>query len=423
MENNVEVNTTNKFNGIKKFKIIIILISVVLPFILIIIPVYYVLNFFDNITDNFFNNFYGCTNCNTIVPGSALYDRSYTKSEFVRMVETFSPPKVTASSGKNTEWGYETFFKSNAEVFFDIATSYGLDPRFIFCIGIHESYYGTSQIAMDKGNFFGYGAFDSSPYDSALTFYDMSDGITTVSQGLKNYMTPGTWYYNKILANGYMPNTIDGMGSIYASDPDWAMKVKRIMSNIFGYNENAYSNGIGTVTISEGDGYTSIYTSSFGKSYKEFKQNVTDASYANYKYGNGTISSQGCSVTSLAIVLSGYGFDVNPGIWSGGLISVSGEINSYVGGKLYSLSTSGSTSESIKNIQNHLRTGNPVIIHVLAKSSFTNNQHWMALLDISEDGSLVYLSNPNVYGQNGWVSINTALYDLKTYILVGGGNQ
>ncbi len=365
---------------------------------------------------------YGCTNCVSITTSSVFYDNSFSKSDFVNAVNSYEVVNDVGGSGKTTVWGYETFFKGNAENFFDIATSYNIDPRFVFSIGILESYYGTSNIAVDKGNFFGYMAYDDSPYDSAQTFSRMAEGIDAVSSLINRYSTEGTWYYNTIVSRGYDPTTIDGVGSIYATDPGWATKVKSIMKNIFGYVEESVSSGNGTVTLSSGDGYKSLYTSSFGKKYKEYKQNSSDASYRNLMYGDNTIAVQGCSITAIAIVLSGYGYDVTPATWSGNnYISVSGVLNSYVGASLHYASSN--SYDSKQYIQDNLKNGNPVIIHVLARSSFTNNEHWMALLDISSDGSQVYLSNPNASGQNGWVNIDDALYDLNSYVVVSGGKN
>lgn len=406
--------------AVGSFGIFGVLIVLIIFCGIVVIAAGMMLNLF--VTDGSGNNIYGCTNCQTVISGSALYDGSYTKKDFIQLVNSFDPPSGVGGSGKDKTWGYETFFQKNASNFFDIASSYGIDPRFIFSIGILESGYGTSVIAMEKGNFFGYGAYDSSPYDSALTFYDMSDGIDTVSRGISNYVKEGTWYYNQIVSRGYDPTTIDGVGSLYATDPGWASKVKNIMSNIFGYNESIGTTGNGQLISSSGDGYNSVYISGSGKKYKEFKQNASYASYRNNMYGDNTIGVQGCSITAIAIVLSGYGYDFTPNKWSGNsLVSISGVISSYEVATKYDVTTSNAAKTAKENIQAHLKTGEPVIIHVLADSSFTNNQHWMALLDISEDGSQVYLSNPNVSGENGWVNIDKALYDLRTYILVYGG--
>ena len=165
---------------------------------------------------------------------SSLWDNSITKEEFIEIVENYVPPDATGNGGRSFRECYNKYFVANAENFYDICTENGMDPRFIFCIGIHESAYGTSNIANTKGNFFGWGAYDSSPGESAVTFYDMSEGIDAVSSGVAKYTTPGTWQYQRISENGYDPTTIDGIGSLYASDPDWATKVKKYMTLIFG---------------------------------------------------------------------------------------------------------------------------------------------------------------------------------------------
>ena len=174
---------------------------------------------------------------------SAIWDDSVTREEFVELVEAFTPPNGTGNSGRSYRECYNKYFVANAENFYDICTKNGIDPRFVFSIGVHESAYGTSDIANSKGNFFGWAAYDSSPGESASTFYDMSDGIETVSSGLRNYTTPGTWQYQAIQANGYDPTTIDGIGSLYASDPNWANAVKNYMTTIFGCTGIGASNG------------------------------------------------------------------------------------------------------------------------------------------------------------------------------------
>ena len=179
--------------------------------------------------------------------GDALYDGSYTKETFVKLVENYIPPNST-HNGRAYSWGYTRFFESNAENFFDISTKYGMDPRFIFCIGIHESAYGTSKIALEKGNFFGWGAYDSSPYSSALAFYDMSNGIETVAKGLStNYVVESGAYYNTIKNNGYDPTTIQGIGSVYASDPSWAKSVSSYIQKIFGESYSTASPDTSTI--------------------------------------------------------------------------------------------------------------------------------------------------------------------------------
>ena len=167
---------------------------------------------------------------------SALWQNNYTREQFIALVTKFTPPNSTGNQGRSYREYYIKHFVANAGNYFDIATSYGLDPMFIFCIGIHESEYGTSNISFKKGNFWGWGAYDSSPFKSALSFEDdASAGIKAVCEGIsKKYVNPsGTWY-NWIKAKGYDPTSIEGVGARYASDASWASSIKRYINTIFG---------------------------------------------------------------------------------------------------------------------------------------------------------------------------------------------
>lgn len=175
--------------------------------------------------------------------GSALWNNDITKDEFINTVKNYIVPSGSGKYG-TYKWGYERYFIPNAENFYDIATSYGLDPRFIFCIGIHESGFGTSAIANEKGNFFGWNANDSNPYGDASSFYDMSSGIETVCKGLANqYISSNGSWYQWIIDKGYNPTTIQGIGCRYASDPNWANAVIKHMRNIFNYEPGFVANG------------------------------------------------------------------------------------------------------------------------------------------------------------------------------------
>lgn len=166
---------------------------------------------------------------------SAIWHDDITRQEFIDLVKSYKVPKGKGAYG-TLEWGYNKYFIPNAGNFYDIATKYGLDPRFIFSIGIHESAYGTSRIANEKGNFFGWGANDSNPYGNASSFYDMSNGIETVCKGLaNNYVSPNGEWYQWIIEKGYDPTTVEGIGCRYASDTNWANCVKGYMKSIFNY--------------------------------------------------------------------------------------------------------------------------------------------------------------------------------------------
>lgn len=82
-------------------------------------------------------------------------------------------------------------FKENYKAFYDAEQKYGINGVFLASIAIHESGWGKSNIAKDKHNLFGFGAYDSSPYESAVTFDSYSEGALTVANWLiSNYLNP-----------------------------------------------------------------------------------------------------------------------------------------------------------------------------------------------------------------------------------------
>lgn len=128
--------------------------------------------------------------------------------------------------------------ENNAENFYKAEQKYGLNGIFLASIAIHESAWGTSQIALDKKNLFGFGAYDRSPYESANTFDDYSKGIDEVAKYLvKNYLyEAGTTIYNNETATGIYYNgpTLVGVNTKYCTDKEWATKLYRYMVTLYG---------------------------------------------------------------------------------------------------------------------------------------------------------------------------------------------
>ncbi|MBQ9011353.1 MAG: DUF5011 domain-containing protein [Bacilli bacterium] len=95
---------------------------------------------------------------------------------------------------------------------------YGMNALSAFSTAKNESSNGTSKIAMDKNNVFGYGANDSCPYACAYSYNSVRDSIMDYAQkGLSSYMTAS--------ANNYFGTHAGNKGSgrnvKYASDPLW----------------------------------------------------------------------------------------------------------------------------------------------------------------------------------------------------------
>ncbi|PJH64022.1 glucosaminidase domain-containing protein, partial [Salmonella enterica] len=66
---------------------------------------------------------------------------------------------------------------NQGEAFMEAGRQSGLDPRYLVGHAAHETGWGSSQIAQEKGNFYGIGAFDASPYASAYDYDSNKAGI------------------------------------------------------------------------------------------------------------------------------------------------------------------------------------------------------------------------------------------------------
>lgn len=128
-------------------------------------------------------------------------------------------------------------FENNSKYFYYIEKEYNINGMFVAAIGIHESAWGTSKIAKNKYNLFGYGAYDSNPYNGAYSFSDYSESIDLIARVLvKYYINPsGTKIYDGQVASGkyYNGNTISGVNKKYATDPNWKNGVYKHMSYLY----------------------------------------------------------------------------------------------------------------------------------------------------------------------------------------------
>ena len=128
-------------------------------------------------------------------------------------------------------------FEQNVEVFYNAEQKYKINGVFLIAIGIHESAWGTSKIAEDKNNLFGFTAYDRDPYNSASTFETYENAINKVAETLstKYLHTAGTVIANDIIATGTYFNgtTAKSVNMRYASDEGWADKVFNYMQYLY----------------------------------------------------------------------------------------------------------------------------------------------------------------------------------------------
>ena len=128
-------------------------------------------------------------------------------------------------------------FANNSEYFYYIEKQYNINGLFVAAVGIHESAWGTSKIALQKHNLFGYGAYDSNPYNGAYQFTDYSECIDLIARVfVKYYLNPkGTSIYGgeQALGTYYNGPTLEGVNKKYATDKNWANGVYKHMEYLY----------------------------------------------------------------------------------------------------------------------------------------------------------------------------------------------
>ena len=170
---------------------------------------------------------------------------TYSKSELMRTL-SFNM-KLNKKSGlslaqfkkifENESKDSKKVFAHNAQYFYYAEKQYNVNGVFIAAVAVHESGWGTSAMAQNKKNLFGYGAYDRNPSDNAYVFAEYSEGIDLLGRVFaKYYLNPiGTKVYGNEVATGsyYNGPTISGVNTRYASDKNWANAVYKWMSYLY----------------------------------------------------------------------------------------------------------------------------------------------------------------------------------------------
>ena len=157
------------------------------------------------------------------------YSKSQLTSGLSKNMNLMKPSGLTLEQFKKILSGNKQdknkVFEQNAEYFYYIEKQYGINGVFVAAIGIHESGWGTSKIATNKKNLFGYGAYDMSAYSSAYSYNGYAAGIDMIARVLvKYYLNPkGTSIYNGEVATGkfYNGKTLSAVNKCYATDKSW----------------------------------------------------------------------------------------------------------------------------------------------------------------------------------------------------------
>ena len=166
---------------------------------------------------------------------------------------------------------------------------------------------------------------------------------------------------------------------------------------------NKNYSGVGQENTKGKDGYFTTFTTTenYKKTYIEYKQNG-DSSWSNNQYWSGTMSENGCGITALSIILSGYNRKYSPEDLRQKYYpvlkydSLSKELSN-----TFKIENTDfyydSTYFSKKKLQEHLHTNRPILVCVWNKphdNRWTTASHYMVLL-AADNKDMVYISNPN----------------------------
>lgn len=166
-------------------------------------------------------------------------------------------------------------------------------------------------------------------------------------------------------------------------------------------DQNQNYSGVGQKKVSEHDGYFTTFTSIKKKVYREYKQNGT-SSWSQKDYWGGTMAENGCGITSMAIILSGYQKNITPDDLRKKYYPVlDGEKIPEELASTFGIPNSGFYYDDIhlskSYLEKHLSSDRPVLVCLWNKPNdnrFTTASHYMVLLATDGQG-MVYISNPN----------------------------
>lgn len=167
-----------------------------------------------------------------------------------------------------------------------------------------------------------------------------------------------------------------------------------------GDSVNKKYDGVGQQIVNNANGYNTIFITNKNKKYIEYKQGG-NSSWALNDYWGGTMEENGCGITSLAIIASGYGENVTPEDlrkkYAPHLDSekIHNELK-----YLFNINSSdfyfSNAYFSKDKIFKHLEKDNPILICVWNKpdNKWTEKSHYMVILACDRDNK-IYISNPS----------------------------
>ncbi len=116
--------------------------------------------------------------------------------------------------------------------FVNAQETYGVNALFAFCMGLLESGWGRSSIAINKNNLFGWNAVDSNPSGSADQYDNIESAVTQhMAVNLRGYLDINDARF----FGSHLGNKGSGFNVKYASDPYWGLKIAALAYQVDKY--------------------------------------------------------------------------------------------------------------------------------------------------------------------------------------------
>ena len=213
--------------------------------------------------------------------------------------------------------------------------------------------------------------------------------------------------------------------------PEWLQSLIDFLESVIGSSNNEDDGKACRVTYEDVDMNRKYGFALDGSEYNEnnsftSRSGITYKLYDQTKWWWSIVSKKGCMVTSAAVVSSSlWNFWITPWEVFGSRCRTkypSDSVPILSENKLKSTKLSiwkNTSNEIISSLQN----GNPAIIMAYGRnkwgqSRFTRNQHYMALLDISQDWSKIFVGNSYTglwgsHSSNGWYPTSEVLTSVR----------
>lgn len=180
---------------------------------------------------------------------------------------------------------YENLQKNQSKMvnqgwsFTNAQDTYGVNALLVYSMGLLESGWGRSSIAIKKNNLFGWGAVDSNPSGGA-------EGYDNIAAAVQQHMAVNLRGYLDIqdarFFGSHLGNKGSGFNVKYASDPYWGLKIAGLAYQIDKYvsGNNGSLTDYGTYTLgvvneynadvkrSPDNGSATLYKTAYGATYQ-----------------------------------------------------------------------------------------------------------------------------------------------------------